>query len=156
MRTISFADWSNLINQVQVSGFEEGDGVVKFEWLGKDTSSVGADGNMAVYLTANKSVKVTLTLQAVSPGNAYLSKLWALQKGGPRRMVPITYSAKDSFRQDKVAGWFGYISAPPPVERGEKLGKFVWEFTFERGVMDLADPTFAGLAVAVAELSSGA
>jgi hypothetical protein len=151
MRSISFLDWATFINTVQVSGFDEGDDVVTFEWLGKDTHSIGADGCMTVYLTADRSVKVTLALAPTSSGNMMLSKLYAAQKGGPRTLVPVTFSAKDSYRQDRIAGWFGYISSPSKVGRGAKAGKMVWEFTFERGVMDLNAPDFAGMVTQAAE-----
>jgi hypothetical protein len=150
-KAISFIDWVTFVNGTQITGFDEGDGVVKFEWLGKDTHSMGADGIMTIYLTADKSVKVTLTLAPTSSGNALLSTLYAAQKGGPRSFVPVVFSAKDSYRQDKIAGWYGYISSPASPEQGAKASKRVWEFTFERGVMDLADPTFAGLLTATAE-----
>lgn len=152
MRAISMIDWSSFVNGVQISGFEEGDGVVSFEWLGKASVSVGADGRMQVNLTANKSCKVALALQATSDGNAYLQKYYNLQMAGPRTFVPIIYAAKDSYRLDTVAGWHGLITAPPKHERGEKAGKMVWEFTFERGVLSLGKPDFTGLMTQTAEL----
>jgi hypothetical protein len=153
MRAISFIDWSNYVNGIQVSGFAEGDGVVEMEFLGKDTATVGADGQMSVHLSANKAIKVTIKLAPTSSGNAYLNKLYMAQRGGPRTMLPIVYNAQDSYRKDKVAGWHGIISAPPKVSRGEKAGDIMWEFTFQRGVIDLNDPDFVGLAMAVAELT---
>lgn len=152
MKSLSFGDWCNRINGVQITGFAEGDGVVEFEWLGKDKVVVGADGMMTVHLTANRSVKVTLHLDPASSGNAFLSKLWGAQRGGPRTLVPVVYTAQDSYRQDKLAGWHGVITSPAKPSKGEQAGKMSWEMTFQQGVMNLGDPDFAGLLTTAAEV----
>lgn len=151
MRAVSMIDWSSFINGTQVSGFEEGDGVVTFEWLGKASASVGADGRMQVNLTANRSCKIGLTLQHTSDQNSFLQKMWNLQMAGPRKFLPIVYAAKDSYRQDTVAGWFGIITNAAKHERGEKAGKMTWEITCERGVLSLGKPDFTGLLSQAAE-----
>ena len=151
MKTSSFMNVSNIVNGVSLSGFAAGDDVAKIEFDSGATNTVGADGTMVVHITANRTAKVTISVLAESSANAYLTKLWNAQRGGPRTFIPINYSMKDSYRQDKISGWFGFISKPGVVGRGEKFGKMDWEFTVEKGVLDLGDPTFAGLATAAAE-----
>lgn len=152
MKAMSFGDWINRINGVQITGFAEGDGVVEFEWLGKDKSTVGADGMMTLHLTANRSVKVTFVLDPASPANKFFSKLWGAQRGGPRTFVPVVYDAQDSYRQDKLAGWFGFISDPAKKGIGEQAGKMTWGCTFQQGLMNLGDPDFIGLLTSAAEV----
>jgi len=151
MRVFSFKNWVHYVNGIQVAGFAKGDGVAEFEFPELATHEMGADGQMVVSQSADKSMKLVLKLQKASKSNAYLMGLASLERNGPTTFVPIVYSAKDSYRTDTVVGANGYITKIPKVSLGSTDGEVEWEFQFERGDMYWADPAFAGLATAVAE-----
>ena len=151
MKAQSFSNIIALVNLVRVSGFAEGDGVLTVEKLSKPKITVGADGLMVVSFPAGKHGKVVLTLLAESPGNAYLQGLYNLQEAGPAQFVPLQLGVQDSYRNDIFKGINGVITDPAKIERGESAGKQSWEITFEKIGIGLGDPTFAGLATAIAE-----
>ncbi len=152
MNLYSFANVTTLVNLVQITGFADGDGVIDVEFPETATSTIGADGKMVVSLSADKSMKATLKLQQTSKGNRYLNSL--LTPGrvfGPKMFVPIMLSVKDAYRNDLIIGARGFITKPPRVTRGVEANDVEWSFQFENGSIDLGDPTFSGLASAVAE-----
>lgn len=151
MKAQSFVNIIALVNSVRVSGFAEGDGVLTIERLAKPKITVGADGVMVVSFPAGRHGKAVLTLLAESSGNAYLQGLWNLQDAGPSKFVPIQLGVQDSYREDIFAGINGVITDPPKIERGESAAKQSWEITFEQMKIKIGDPTFAGLATAIAE-----
>jgi Protein of unknown function (DUF3277) len=151
MKSYSFANITALVNGVQVSGFAEGDGVLEVEFPDAATPTYGADGGLTLSLHAQKSMTSTLKLAQTSKGNKIMMGLAAAQRGGTASFIPLVLLVKDSYRNDIINGARGFFKKVPKITRGVKENEVAWEMEFERGDIGLGDPTFAGLATAIAE-----
>lgn len=151
MKTIGFANGHLLINLVEQVNFAPGDDVIMWE-QNEDLvkTKKGADGKLAVSVTADKSGKLTVKYMATSPSHKYLNGLANLQRNAAT-LVPIQALYQDTYRQDRVVGTNGVILTRPKLERGGDVSEPEWVFEFERVDFLFGDPAFAGLATAVAE-----
>jgi hypothetical protein len=152
MDAYSFLNDHVIVNGVEISGFAEGDDVIKVtRRVDAAMDKMGADGRMAVAFSADKSGEVTLKLMQTGSGNKYLNSLINLQAGGPQTFVPIGVMWQDTYRQDRAVGAFGYLKKLPDVQRGTNVNEQEWTIVVERLDLLLGDPLFTGLATAVAE-----
>jgi len=152
MKAYSFLDTFVNVNLVPLSGWADGDDVIKItRRADAATDKMGADGKMALALNADRSGEITIKLMQTSPSNAYLNGLANLQAAGPKRFVPVVITFQDSYRQDMGAGALGYIKKLPDVSRGAGIATQEWTFVVERLDLILGAPAFVGFATALAE-----
>lgn len=115
------------------------------------TDKVGADGRMAVAMSANKSGEITLKLLQTSPTNKVLNSIHNLQGGGPAKFIPMGIIFQDTYRQDRAVGTAGYIKKMTEVTRGAGINTQEWVIVVERLDFLLGDPAFTGFATVAAE-----
>lgn len=146
MKVYSFGNTVMLINGVEITGFAEGDDVIKVERLTDSAShKIGAGGSMMVSLSSDKSGHFVFKLQQTSKSNKYLSNLLSLQEGGAKTFVPIAALFQDTYRNDMASGTTGYLKKAADMSRGAEATNQEWEVIVERLDMLLGDPAFAGL-----------
>ena len=134
MKQYTYSDTITLINGVEISGFADGDDVVKFERLTDSAShKVGVDGEMSVAVSSDKSGMATIKLMQTSSSNKYLSGLINLQESG--FFSPIFIQFKDVNNLDLVSGTQGYIKKQAAMNRGAGIVAQEWSIIVER--MDL-------------------
>jgi hypothetical protein len=140
MRPYSFLNTVMLVNGVEITGWAEGDDVIKIKRR-VDTAidKVGADGRMMVSISADRSGEIAFKLQMTSSSNRYLYSLIALQEGGAATFVPVTLLFQDTFRQDRATGTVGYLKKPADMTRGTAAGNTEWICVVERLDMLLGD-----------------
>jgi hypothetical protein len=152
MKAHFFNNWHWNLNGVELTHFAEGDDAVTIKYRAdRGMDKVGADGRMALAISADKTVEVTIKLQQVSPSNKYLNGLHDLQKAGAQSFVPLNLFAQDTYRQDRGVCTNGYISKYPDIVRGAGINVQEWTFVFERGDLRLEDSAFVGFQTAAAE-----
>lgn len=133
MRTYSFLNMVVLLNGVELTGWAEGDDVIKASRLTDSGShQVGSGGEMMVSLSADRSGEFSFKLQQTSSSNKFLQQLLARQEGGAGTFVPIYAMAQDTFRRDLATGSRGYIKKHPDFMRGSKAGIQEWVVVVER------------------------
>lgn len=153
MRVYSFKNTIVVVNGVEISGWSEGDDVIKIGRLNDSaTHKIGADGTMMMSISADRSGEFTFKLMQTSPSNKFLSSLIQLQEGGALTFVPITVLFQDLFRQDRAAGTAGYLKKPAEIQRGKEGQEQEWTIVVERLDMLLGDPALVA-AVATAVLT---
>jgi hypothetical protein len=158
MKSYSFKDIAVLVSappaipEHQVTGFADGDDVIMIERNTENAKyKVGAGGQMAVAITADRTGKITLKLQQTSPSNKIFNAIHSLQQAGPRKMAPVQIFLQDLSRQDTAVALAGVIEKLPSISRGEGINNQEWVFVCEDVEIFLGDPKFNGLATAVAE-----
>lgn len=131
MKDYSFLNTILLVNGVEISGFDEGDDVITMARLGDSAShSIGADGEMTVSISADRSGNVVFRLRQRSESNAYLSGLVSSQENGV--FVPIFVQFKDVKGNDLGSGTQGYIPKPADMVRGTASNAQEWSIVVER------------------------
>lgn len=151
MKVYSFQNTVMLVNGVEITGWADGDDVIKIARRNDSASDkIGADGSMMVSLSADKSGEFTFKLQQTSSANKYLQGLCALQEGGAKLFVPVNVLFQDTYRQDLATGTVGYIKRPAELNRGAQAGTQEWTIVVERLDQLLGDPALVGAATAVA------
>lgn len=151
MKVYSFQNTVVLVNGVEITGYSEGDDVIRINRRSDSASDkMGADGSMMVSISADKSGEITFKLQQTSGSNKYLMSLCALQEGGAKTFVPVNVLFQDTYRQDLATGTVGYIKRPPELSRGHQAGDQEWTIVTERLDMLLGDPVLVGVATAAA------
>jgi hypothetical protein len=152
MRVFNFRDNIVLLNNIEVTGWDEGDDVITVERAADAAShKIGAGGEMVISLSSDKSGSATFKLLQTSSANKKLLELLHLQEAGSQTFVPVTMLIKDVRRQDSCAGTVGYIVKMPSYKRGAKDNGQEWKLNFERVEFDLGDPMGAGSPSAIAE-----
>lgn len=152
MKAYSFLTQVVLVNGVPLTGWADGDDVIKIVRRNDGAmDKVGADGKMAVAISADKSGEITFKLMATSPSNKYLNGLCALQQGGPATFVPVTVLFQDTYRRDEGLAAAGYIKKLAEVERGTNVPTQEWTIVCERLDLLLGDPAFSGMQTALSE-----
>jgi hypothetical protein len=156
MRAYAFNNTVVLINGVEITGWADGDDVIK---ISRRTDSaqdvIGAGGDMMVSLSSDKSGTFGFTLQQISSSNKYLMSLCALQEGGAKTFVPVSVLFQDTYRNDMATGTIGYIQKPADLSRGVAGAKQEWTIVVERLDMLLGDPPLVGVATAIAGAFGG-
>lgn len=136
----------------QVSGWSDDSDAFTFKRRSPSaTDKMGVAGEMAVFLSADKSAEFGLKLFATSPSNKYLNTGLQLQDGGQKTFCPVSVSFVDTNRQDKLAGVFGYVKQVPDVARGNEVKTQEWTLVVEKGQALFGDPDFAAFLTAAAE-----
>ena len=131
MKDYSFLNTVLLVNGVEINGFDEGDDVISLERLTDSGAHVvGADGEMSVSISADRSGSVTFRLNQTSDSNKYLSGLITAQENGV--FVPIFIQFKDTRGGDLGSGTQGYIPRPANMVRGVNSQPQEWMVVVER------------------------
>jgi hypothetical protein len=131
MKDYSFLDTLLLVNGVEIGGFDEGDDVISLARLNDSAShKIGADGEMTVSISADRSGTITFRLMQSSDSNAYLSGLITSQENGI--FVPIFAQFKDTRGNDLGSGTQGYIPKPADMARGTNPNAQEWSVVVER------------------------
>lgn len=131
MKDYSFLNTVFLVNGVELSGWDEGDDVINMDRLGDSANHlIGADGEMTVSLSADRSGEITFRLMQSSNSNAYLSGLINTQENGT--FVPIFVQFKDTKGGDLGSGTQGYLSKPAGMTRGVNANSQEWVIRVER------------------------
>jgi hypothetical protein len=140
----------------EIDGYAEGDDVLTIKRSSDlATHKIGADGNMVVSLSPDRSGEITVKLQQTSACN---KKLLALAGTAVRAdtWVPVMLFWQDSYRQDSAAGSPGYIKGYPELTRGREANDVEWTFVVANLQMLLGDPeAIAGTPQAVATALGG-
>lgn len=146
MRVYGFGNVTAVLDaEHEVTGYGAGDDVITAERAEDGASHVmGADGSMAVAISANKSGTVTFKLLQTSSSNRYLLQRYAAQEAGAKSFVPLNLNVKDVHRLDVIVGVAGYLKKLPAVKRGEKPTEQEWAITFQQLWFDLGDVRGAG------------
>lgn len=131
MRVYSFLNTIVLVNGFEMTEWDEGDDVIAISRrVDSAIDVVGADGVMAIAISADKSGVVGMRLQQTSPSNATLTALLNGQENGA--FVPIFIQFKDTGGNDLASGTQGYIRKAPDTNRGAGLNGQLWEVVIER------------------------
>lgn len=137
MKRYSFLDTVMLVNGVEITGWADGDDVIKVARRNDSiTDKIGAGGQMLVSVSADRSGEVTISLQQTSESNKYLSSLMSLQEAAGSSFVPVNVSFQDMYRKDLAEGTTGYIKKPAELQRGASANNQEWTIVVER--LDLA------------------
>lgn len=131
MQTYSFADVSLFVQGVEITGYDEGDDTIQLERLNDSASHIiGADGEMIVSLSTDRSGRVVFRLLANSPANTLMSGLITAQENGA--FVPVFVQMKDNRNNDLGSGTQGYVLRPANISKGSKATAKEWEIIVER------------------------
>ena len=132
MEEYSFLKQSLLVDGVEITGYFEGDDVIAAERLEDSTSHVvGADGQMALALNANRSGTITFRLKQTSPSNAYMSGLVnAAEALGKSAIITAQMTNVDT--GELAIGTKGYITKPSPMQRGSGINSQEWVIVLEK------------------------
>lgn len=131
MKQYSAANNILLVNGIEITGFDEGDDVIKGERT-KDSASdkVGVDGEMSVSYTQDKSGMVTIRLMSTSDSNGFLMAIVNAAENGA--FVPVNVMFKNTNNGEVLGGSQGYIKRPPNISRGENVTAQEWQIKVER------------------------
>jgi hypothetical protein len=125
MKKYSFLNTVVLVNGVEITGWAEGDDVIQIDRRNDSISDVvGADGEMTIAISADRSGTMTFNLQQSSTSNAFLSALVAAGENGA--FVPVSLLFKDLNGNDLAAGTKGYFTKPAPITRGTGVNGQEW------------------------------
>ncbi len=131
MKEYSFLNTLLLVNGVEIGGFDEGDDVIVLDRINDSAShKVGADGEMSLSISADRSGTVTFRLMQTSDSNQYLSGLITAQENGA--FIPLFVQFKDTKGDDLGSGTQGYINRPATMTRGAANNSQEWIVTVER------------------------
>ncbi len=131
MKTYSFLNTIVLVNGIEITEWAEGDDVIQISRLNDSTAHViGASGEMAVAISADRSGQFVLNLQQTSQSNAYLSSLVTAAENGA--FVPVFIQFKDTEGNDLASGTQGYITKPADMSRGTGINSQEWTIIVER------------------------
>lgn len=131
MRQYSFLDTVLLVNGIEIAGWAEGDDVIQIERFNDSAMhSVGADGEMTIALSADRSGFFQFNLQQSSESNVYLTGLVAAQEAGT--FAPVAVQFKDTLGNDLMSGAQGYIPRPANLQRGTGINSQQWRIVVER------------------------
>lgn len=132
MFVYSFANSVVLVNGQEITGWADGDDVIKAtRRVDSASDKMGAGGSMMVSLSTDKSGEFEFNLQIGSPSNAYLNDLVNRQEAGADTFVPVAVLVQDTYRQDRASGTTGYMKKQPDYTRGAVAGNQVWVFVVE-------------------------
>lgn len=141
MKIYSFQNTVMIVNGVELTGWADGDDVISMKRRNDSASDkIGADGNMMVALSADKSGEFMFKLMQTSPSNKFLSGLLALEELSAKTFVPVVVLFQDTFRNDLGTGTLGYIKKQPDISRGMNGNVQEWTVVVERLDLLLGDP----------------
>lgn len=131
MQNYSFLNTVLIINGIEMSGYDSGDDVIVLERREDSASDiVGADGELIVGISADRSGTCVFRLLQASDSNGFLSGLINIQENAGV-IVPILAIFRDTVGQDLATGLQGYINKPSGMTRGMAPNAQEWKLTFE-------------------------
>ncbi len=131
MKEYGFLNTVLLVNGVSIEGYDKGDDVITLARRVDSASDVvGADGEMAVGIGADRSGTIVFRLLQTSDSNQFLSGLISIQENGI--FVPIFAQFRDTRGGDLGAGSDGYILKPANMVRGVAPNSQEWTIVTER------------------------
>ena len=131
MKTYSFLNTIVLVQGVEIGEWAEGDDVIQIARLNDSTLHViGASGEMAVAISADRSGEFIFNLQQTSASNGFLTGLVTAAENGA--FVPIFAQFKDTGGDDLASGTQGYITKPADLGRGTGINGQEWRIVVER------------------------
>lgn len=134
MQTYSFATSSLSINNVEVTGYDEGDDVITMRRLNDNSSHIiSADGVMTVSFSPDRSGEIIFRVNQASDINALLCELVTNQEQNV--LVPIAVDFKDFQNDDNVLSTTGYIPRPADMVRGLNTQSQEWRIVVENLTM---------------------
>lgn len=137
MKSWSMLNATLLINGLEIDGYAEGDDVIRTGRINDSSNHItGADGNMTVSISADRTGFVEVDLLQSSTSNAVLTALVVAQEGGI--LVPITLLYKDTQGSDLISGSQGYMKKPADADRGTNANAQTWRMEFEKLNIGLA------------------
>lgn len=122
MKTYDPKDVNVIVNGIVLTGFAEGTFISAEKEEESYTTYVGAKGEVARSKNANPLGKITVTLKATSPSNAYLNNL-AYSKG----VFPVLVVDQNT-GNTTVGGTECWLEKPPAMEWGKEISEM--EYTF--------------------------
>lgn len=133
--------WDPLKNPITVGshtvkGYGEGTYITatfnEAQWIIR----IGADGTPTRTRNANRSGKITITLQRESKSNTYLVALAKLDYASALGVVPLLVKDNNNTANKSfVLAEQAWIEKMPDFERAKESGDIVW--TFETGFLDM-------------------
>lgn len=131
MKDYSFLNTILLVNGIPITGFDEGDDVIKLARLNPSGShKIGADGEMSLSISSDRSGSITFKLMQTADSNGYLSGLITAQENGA--FIPIFAQFRDTKGNDLGSGTQGYITKPADMNRGNSVSSQEWVIVAER------------------------
>lgn len=130
----SFANNVISLSGQKISGFDDGDDVVKCTPnAALSEGTVGADGTVVFSDSADQSYKVEITLLATVPSNLVFRAIERQQRtiGAPQRA--LTLSIVDLYLRDRFTATGGRLVEVAEITRGKKVSKYVWKLHFAQG-----------------------
>lgn len=111
MKNYSFLNTLLLVNGVEISGYDEGDDIIALARRNNSANDkVGADGELTVAVSADRSGTITFRLMQSAASNTYLGGLITAQENGI--FVPTFVQFKNLNGGDLGSGTQGYIQKP--------------------------------------------
>lgn len=130
----SFADNIISILGTPITGFDDGDDVVKLTPNAPLSDvTVGANGDVVFSDGADESYKVELALLQTAPINAFLWSIVRNQRLPGVPQIALTLSIVDMYSRTRFTGTGGRIVEAPETTLGKKAKNRVWKFHFSRG-----------------------
>jgi len=158
MKAHSFLNWHFFLSAppvlptTELTHVIQGDDAVTVKYrTDRGMDKVGADGKMAMAISADRSCEVSIKLQQTSPSNKVLNDLLGVQNSGAAGFAPLQMLAQDNYRRDQWTGINGYIKTAPDIARGAGLNDQEWVLVFEKLDLRLENSQFVGFATAQAE-----
>ena len=131
MKKYTFLNTILLVNGIEITGFDEGDDAITVARLGDSAAhKIGADGEMTVGISADRSGTVVFRVMQSSDSNTFLSGLITTQENG--LFVPTFTQFKDTDTGDLASGTQGYIPKPADIIRGTAPNAQEWMVVVER------------------------
>lgn len=132
MTEYSFDDLIVIVSGTPITGYADGDDVIQ-AMRREDAFSdiVGADGEMIVIHSPNKSGEFTFRLKQTSPSNKYLNDIFDRQEAGSVAFAPVDVTFKNIRSGEKVEGVLGYIPKPAELTRGAGHNAQEWRIVVE-------------------------
>jgi hypothetical protein len=146
MQQYSFNNVSLFVNGRSISDFWEGDDVITAARRNDAASDVvGAGGEMAVAIHADKSGTVVFRLKQTSSDSGFLYSLVNAAQAGS--FTVATVQIKDSRRNDLAIGTLGYILKPADMVRGQGVNVQEWTVVVE--ALDMSADESSGVLGAI-------
>jgi len=123
-------DGTLIVQGIVIDGFADGDSVITAERsVDSIQTKVGADGEMSVAHSTDKSGRISVVLMQTSESNKALYALLAAQEVGAA--LPLAVMFKDTGGGDVFTGTNGVLLRPANATRGVNVNTQEWTMVFE-------------------------
>ncbi len=131
MKFYSFDNLVFLVDNVPISGFAQGDDVIKGARRQDAFSDVvGTDGEMTINQNLDQSGELSIRLMETSDSHAMLSAKFNVAEKHVFSAVSIL--VKDIVSGEQVGGSKGYIKRPADMSKGTQATPREWSFVVEK------------------------